>query len=282
MDHLFSGCIKHNRRYILDLDIVMKFMSVSRLWLSVSVVLSLHVHLMAQDHSKAREVVEAAIEAMGGESYLQVKNSHSQGLYYGFDKEERTRAFTRFQDWTVYGPIKWRFQLGKGEKRRKVTIYNLEIEKGWILEGQSHVEEIPEEAVRRFGIRAGQDMDVLFRKRLDEEGMHLYYYGPQEIAGSGEYEAVEFLDATNNAIVIFFDRETHLPSKLETQRTNQLGVRQKHEQELYNWHTIQGVHVPLRYDSFVDGKKATQRELEAISFNVDIPPGHFLEPKPKK
>ena len=260
----------------------MKFMSVSRLLLGVSVVLSLHVHLMAQDHPKAREVVEAAIEAMGGESYLQVTNSHSQGLYYGFDEEERTRTFTRFQDWTVYEPIKWRFQLGKGEKRRKVTIYNLEIEKGWTLEGQAHVEEIPWEAIQRFRIHAGQDMDVLFRTRLDEEGMHLYYYGPQEVAGSGEYEAVEFLDASNSAVVIFFDPQTHLPSKWETHRTNKLGVRQKHEQEFYNWHTIQGVHTPLRHDSFVDGKKTNQRELEAISFNVDIPPGHFLEPKPKK
>ena len=260
----------------------MKFMSMSRLLLAAWVVLSLHVRMTAQDHPKAREVVEAAIEAMGGDSYLQVRTSHSQGRYYGFDKEERTRAFTRFQDWTEYEPIKWRFQLGKDEKRRKVTIYNLEIEKGWILEGKAHVEEIPEEAVQRFGRTAGQDMDVLFRKRLDEEGMHLYYYGPQDIAGSGEYEAVEFLDATNNAIVIFFDPQTHLPSKWETHRTNQLGVRRKHEQELYNWHTIQGVHTPLRYDSFIDGKKSTQRELEAISFNVDIPPEHFLEPKPKK
>jgi hypothetical protein len=274
--------IKSNLRCILDLDIVMKLMSLSRLLLGISVVLSLHVHSVAQDDPKAREVVEAAIEAMGGKSYLQVKNSHSQGLYYGFDKEERTRAFTHFQDWTVYEPIKWRFQLGKGEKRRKVTIYNLEIVKGWILEGEAHVEEIPGETVKRFGSLAGQDMDVLFRKRLDEEGMHLYYYGPQDIAGSGEYVAVEFLDATNNAIVIFFDRQTHLPSKWETHRTNQLGVRQKHEQQLYNWHTIQGVHTPLRYDTFVDGKKTTQRELEAISFNVDIPPEHFLEPKPKQ
>ena len=156
------------------------------------------------------------------------------------------------------------------------------IEKGWTLEGETHVEEISSEGVQRFIRVAAQDMDVTFRKRLDEEGMNLYYYGPQDVAGSGEYEAVEFLDTTNSSIVVFFDLKTHLPSKWETHRTNQLGVRQKHEQELYKWHTIQGVHVPLRYDSFVDGKKTEQREIETINFNIDMPSEYFLQPSPQK
>ena len=254
----------------------------SRMFLCCPVILSLFLFAIAQDDAKAREVVKEAIKAMGGKVYLQVQNSHSQGWSYVFDKQGRTRNFARFQDWTVYKPIKWRFQLGKDEKRREVTIYNLEIEKGWTLEGKTHVEEISSDGVQRFIRIAAQDMDVIFRNRLDEEGMNLYYYGPQDIAGSGEYEAVEFLDTTNSSIVVFFDLETHLPSKWETYRTNQLGVRQKHERELYKWHTIQGVHVPLRSDSFVDGKKTEQYELEAIYFNIDIPSEYFLEPTLQK
>ena len=252
------------------------------MFLCCLVILSFFLFAIAQDDEKAREVVKEAIKAMGGKIYLQVQNSHSQGWYYLFDKKGRTKNFFRFQDWTVYEPIKWRFQLGKDEKKREVKIYNLEIKKGWTLEGKTHVEEIPSDEFQRFVRVAAQDMDVIFRKRVDEEGMHLYYYGPQDIAGSGEYEAVEFLDATNGAIVVFFDLETHLPSRWETYRTNQVGVRQKHEQELYNWHTIQGVHVPLRYDSFVNGEKTEQRELESIDFDINIPPEYFLQPRLSK
>ncbi len=58
-----------------------------------------------------------------------------------------------------------------------------------------------------------------------------------------------------------------------------MGIGHKEEIEFSNWHTIDGVHTPLRIDRYVDGKIASQRFLEKISFNVTIPPDHFLEPE---
>ena len=92
---------------------------------------------------KAKEVITAAIEAMGGESYVGFKNYHRQGRYFIFDRRGR-QGFSRFFDWTALEPIKWRFQLGEG-KRQEVQIYNLEINKAWLLEGKSSVEEVSEE-----------------------------------------------------------------------------------------------------------------------------------------
>ncbi len=166
----------------------------------------------AEQPSKAREVIAAAIEAMGGNNYLEIKNYHKVGRYFSFDNRGR-RGFTPFMDWTVFEPIKSRFQLGK-DKRRNVRIYNLEIQKGWILEGKDSVEEIPEEEIRDFEKDVQGDIDILLRNRVDEEGMSLFYYGPDDIAGSGDYEAVEFLDASNKSVVIFFDLESHLPLKM--------------------------------------------------------------------
>ncbi len=234
----------------------------------------------AAQHPKATEVVAAAIEAMGGKNYLEVKNYHKVGRYFIFDRRGRS-SFTSFSDWTVFEPIKWRFQLGE-DKSQQVQIYNLEIGKGWTLEGKSSVEEIPEEEVREFEVEVQKDIDIILRQRVNEEGMSLFYYGPEEIAGSGEYEAVEFLDATNDSVVIFFDLESHLPSKVETYDTNRAGVRQKHETEFANWHTLQGVHTPLRSDHYTDGEMSRQIFIQEVSFNDDIPLAYFLEPKPEK
>ena len=234
----------------------------------------------AAQHPKATEVVAAAIEAMGGKNYLEVKNYHKIGRYFIFDQRGRS-SFTNFSDWTVLEPIKWRFQLGE-DKRQQVQIYNLEIGKGWTLEGESSVEEITEEEVREFEVEVQRDIDILLKERVDEEGMSLFYYGPEEIAGSGEYEAVEFLDATNFSVVIFFDLQSHLPSKMETYVTNRAGVRQKHETEFANWHTIQGVHTPLRSDHFTDGEMSRQIFIQEVTFDEDIPPTYFLEPQPEK
>lgn len=243
--------------------------------LSVCLVCSI-IPLTAKQNPKALQVIAAAVEALGGERYLGVETLHSSGRYFFFRRGRK--GFSRFWDWTAYQPVKSRFQMGEGD-RQEVFIYNLEIGKGWKLEGEEEVEEISEERIQSWWKEVQKDLDILLKKRLDEEGMSLFYYGQDDIAGQGEYEAVEFVDATNTAIVVFFDVKTHLPSKLETHFTNSAGVRQKQEVEWHNWHTIQGVHTPLRTDTFVEGEIAQQLFVEEIVYNVDIPPGHFKKPQ---
>ena len=236
--------------------------------------------LMAQQrHPKAVETIQNAIEAMGGTRYLEVKNSHSSGNYFIFNKGRQ--GFTRFQDWTEYDPVKSRFQLGEG-KKQQVDIHNLALRKGWTLEGENEVSDMPEEQIQRFAKSIQRNLNVLLRNRLEEEGMGLYYYAPDEVAGSGEFEAVEFLDATNNSVVVFFDLTSHLPTKLETQVPNQLGIRRKRETEFSTWHDIQGVLTPLRTDYLTEGERTAQIFIREISYNVAIPQTFFLEPTPKE
>ena len=62
----------------------------------------------AEQPSKTREVIAAAVEAMGGKNYLEIRNYHKVGRYFSFDNRGRS-GFTPFMDWTVFEPIKWRF-----------------------------------------------------------------------------------------------------------------------------------------------------------------------------
>lgn len=227
------------------------------------------------DDGKAREVLAAAVEAMGGETYLKVNSSHGTGNFFFFSRGRK--AFAKFFDWTVYEPVKSRFQLGEG-RRQQVRIHNLELNQGWLLEGRSSVEPLSEEEMKEFERAVRQDLDIILRKRLDEEGASLFYYSPDDIAGQGEYEAVEFLDASNDSVVIFFHRNNRLPAKVESHFTNKLGIRLKQEVEFYQWHSIQGVLTPLRIDIHVDGELVQQRFVEKIAYNVAIPEDYFREP----
>ena len=226
---------------------------------------------------KARKLVAQGIESLGGSSYLKVRSAQSSGRYFFFDRRGR-KAFAPYWDWTSYSPVKWRFQLGEGN-RREVQIYNLELGKAWKLEGKSSLEELTEKDIEDFKESVKRDMDVLLRNRIDEEGMSFYYYGPDDVGGSGEFEAVEFLDATNDSVVVYFDIRSHRPMRMETEIRDRMGILHKEEVEFSNWHVIDGVHTPLRIDRYVDGKIASQRFLEKISFNATIPPDHFLEPE---
>jgi hypothetical protein len=227
--------------------------------------------------TKAREVVQSGIAALGGPKYLEIENTHHLGRYFRFGKRGLS-GFARYRDWTVFEPIKSRFQYGEG-KRQEVTIYNLELRKAWKLKGEDTVEEIPEEEIRKFETMVKRDVNVLLRTRLNEKGLHLYYYGPDDISGTGNYEAVEFLDVENNSVVVYFDLSTHLPTRVNSERRDPEGVLHKIEEEFLNWHTIEGVRTPLRIDSYSDGKLSQQYHVEELFYNVEIPPQHFLEPK---
>ena len=201
---------------------------------------------------KARKVIDAAVTAMGGDAYLKVRNSHSSGRFFFFQKGRK--GFTRFRDWTVYDPVKSRFERGKNEKEQHVAVHNLELNKGWTLEGEFEVEEIPDKELDSWIKAVRKDLNFLIKQRLDEDGMSLYYYGPDDIAGQGEFEAVEFLDASNNSVVVFFNLTSHLPEKVENEYTDDTGLRHKMEWEFYNWHTIQrSPHTPA--DGHLSGRK---------------------------
>jgi len=110
----------------------------------------------------------------------------------------------------------------------------------------------------------------------------LFYYGPDDVSGPGGNEAVELLDTDNHSVVIFFSVETHLPTKLEGGFVDKMGFHHKEETEFYNWHWIDGVYAPLRFDVYIDGETSQQRFLEELMFNQSIPPDYFLEPQVKE
>ena len=65
-------------------------------------------------------------------------------------------------------------------------MYNLELNKGWIQEGFDTIEEMPKEALEDFKLTVKQDLHYLLRNRLDEDGLSFFYYGPDDIAGTGK------------------------------------------------------------------------------------------------
>ena len=232
---------------------------------------------------RALQVLSSAIEAMGGDRYLGVKTEYVAGRDFFFARD-RSSGLIPFQQWTHYqDPVRHRYQTRKG-KRQTLDVYNLELDKGWIQEGFHTIEEMPKEQLERFKLTVKRDLHYLLRNRLDEEGMSFFYYGPNDIAGSGELEAVEVIDRTNDAVTMYFDIETHLPVHTENQFTDKMGLRHEMRTEFFNWHEQDGVLTALSFHAFVDGDKSGERFFEELTYNTQFPPEYFLEPKlpPKK
>ena len=232
---------------------------------------------------RARQVLTQTIEAMGGDRYLGVKTEYVKGRDFRFARDRRS-GLIPFQQWTHYqDPVRYRRQLFKG-KRQELSVYNLELDKGWIQEGFLTIEEMPKEMLEEFKLSVKQDLHYLLRNRLDESGLSFFYYGPDDIAGTGELEAVEVIDRTNDSVTMYFDVETHLPVHTETQFTDKMGLRHEYRTEFFNWHERDGVLTPLSFHFFVDGEKSRESFFEELTYNTQFPAEYFLEPKipPKK
>ena len=234
----------------------------------------------AEGEKQARAAIEQSIQALGGKAFLEVRDIKSNGRYYRFRKGANSVGVV-YQDYTRL-PNKSRYEEGTKKKDKEVTVYNLDLNKGWLLEGRKGVREAKPEEVDQFRRTVKHAVENVLRTRFNEPGVKLFYYGPNEVSGKVRSEAVELLDTENDAVIVYFDARTRLPIKLEYTEVSTDGRKQKVEEEYTNWHNIQGVQTPLRVDILVDGELANQRFVEKLSYNNSLPDTLFDKPQPEK
>jgi len=81
--------------------------------------------------------------------------------------------------------------------------------------------------------------------------------------------------------MIYFDRISKLPVKVEFQQINERGIRVRVADEHSQWHRNQGVLSPTRIDRFVNGRRSAQYFFLKISYNGNIRDDLFSKPAPK-
>ena len=234
-----------------------------------------------QLRQKALAIVEESIKALGDARFRQVQAIQSRGHYYIFKKGEMA-GVAKFTDQTQL-PDKSRFQLGEG-KDKEVTVFDLSREKGWHMEGKKDIKEATADDMKQFHQAARHSIDNLLRKRLTETGMNFFYYGASELAGKNDADAVEMIDAENDSVVVYFDRKTFFPVRIEYVTVDIRGNKQKEATEFYNWHNIQGVMTPLRLDNFAEGQLASQLFIDEVIYNspAALNAATYAQPVPEK
>lgn len=234
----------------------------------------------AQDEEKIQKLFREAIEVMGGESFLAVRDMVSDGNYFGFDREGNSSGLIKYNDYTKL-PDKSRFELGNKKKLRDVTVFNLEKGEGWILEGQKETRPASPDEMKDFRDAVKHSLDNIFRFRYKDPQNKFFYLGP----GEGEdvrSELVQLLDPENDSVTIYFDRISKLPLKIEYKGIDKRGVHLRHVEEFSQWHDIQGVKTPLRIDHFINGRKHSSIFVVNIKYNNNLPDSFFSKPEPPK
>jgi hypothetical protein len=233
-----------------------------------------------QDEEIIRKLFQNAIEAMGGDTYLNVKDMVSSGNYFVFNEEGASSPIIKFSDYTKL-PDKSRFELGNKKKDLEITVFNLERNEGWILEGQKETRDAAPAEMQDFRDAVKHSIDTIFRFRHKDPANKLFYLGPGE-GKEVTLEMIKLVDPENDEVTVYIDRITKLPAKIEYWGTSKRGVRQRHVQEFSQWHSIQGVLTPLRTDGYLNKRRSFQSFILKITYNNDLPDSFFSKPVPLK
>jgi hypothetical protein len=255
-------------------------MAIKRFLLTFSIVFLFASFARSQDEQTVKKLFQDAIEAMGGEAFLNAKDMYSEGQFFAFNNEGESSNLIKFVDYTKI-PDKSRHESGNRKSELEISVFNLEKNEGWIYEPGKGGREAKPDEMRGFRSVVKHSLDIIFRYRYKYPQEKLFYLGP----GEGQdvtMELVKIVDPENDETTIYFNRITKLPAKIEYHEVNKRGIRVRIVDEFSQWHVFQGVNTPLRIDGSINGRRASQTFVIKISFNNNLADSLFSKPIPPK
>lgn len=230
------------------------------------------VMMPEQSAAKARELIQQAIQALGGDAFLQVRDSTCTGRLSSFGSQGDLNGYQQIWDFYIL-PEKNRTEYGK--KRNIIEIYNGE--QGWTLD-RGGVEDMPVIQAQGNMENVSKNINHLFRKRLNEEGL-VFRYGGTDIVDLKPMDWVEITDRQRKTTRIAFDRVNGLPARAVF-ITRDPETRERYEEvEFYsNYHAVAGVQTPLQVARLRNGRKVYQVFWESCQYNTGLPEEMFTRP----
>ena len=153
---------------------------------------------------KAKALIEQAIQALGGPSYLNIRDREQQGRGYSFHHGRPTSNGVLF--WTfVEFPDKERVELTKERDIAELYVGN----KGYEITFKgSHP--LEEKDMADYLRRRRFSLDQILRTWVNDPSVALLFEG-NAIAAQHPAQQVTLINSKNEAVTLYFDVDTHLP-----------------------------------------------------------------------
>jgi hypothetical protein len=223
---------------------------------------------LGESEKKAKEILQKAVQALGGDAFLKTQDITRSGRSYQFRKDD-LEGLGKFRVYDKF-PLKQRAEFGK-----KGEIVNInDADQGWKIEYKVVKPQSAEE-IRNFRANMNHNLEYLLRFRLDEKGMKFRYLGRTRM-DLDEIEGVQLIDKENDRVKIFVNANNFLPVRMEYQ-SPAFGKRWQTEDErfLYNYHEISGVQIPFKTVRFSNGFKSGETQVESAQINSNLPDSLF-------
>ena len=227
----------------------------------------------SQAQSRATQTIDDMIDALGGQTFLDVKDIHTTGRFFAFSRGELSGG-DLFSDYIKF-PDMERAEFGTA-KNRSITINRGK--EGSKVEGKKDSEQQTPGEIEEFIKGFKTSFDYVLRFTLSDRQTTIQNL-PTEVVDFKRTNVVEIRDASKNRIRFYIDRDTHLPVKMQVRRTDDSKLR---EEQYANWHKFQGVMTPLYVSRYTDNVKTMEIRAETAVYNSGLAETLFTQLTPAK
>lgn len=222
-----------------------------------------------ENANKAKAIIADALKALGGETYLTIRDREQQGRGYGFHSGRPTGSGGVFWSFWEF-PDRERVELTKERDIAELYVGN----KGWELtyKGARPIEQKDLESYLR---RRKFSLETILRTWVSDPTVVLLFEG-NAIAAQHPALRVTLVNSKNESVTLFFDVDTHLPVKKSFEWRDPVDRQKNVEEEIYeNYRSVSGIMAPYNVTRYFNGDMASQRFLNSVTINQGLDPAMF-------
>jgi hypothetical protein len=221
---------------------------------------------------KAKQILDDMIRALGGETYLTMRDMTVEGRNYSFYQgQPRGLGVLFWRYWQA--PDKDRYELTK--QRDIVDLYVGD--QGYETTYKGTVAIDPKE-LSSYLRRRAHSLESVIREWLPAPGSMILYDGTA-IVEQNLADKVTILTSSNDSVTIAVDPRTHLPVRKTYSFRDPIDRQFDEDSELYsNYKVVQGINTPYSTVRMENGEMSNQRYVNTVAYNTGLAPSLF-EPK---
>jgi len=213
---------------------------------------------------KAQQILDATIEALGGEKFLGVTDITRRGRVYSFSRGELSSPGERFLNYVKLSDLEW-LELGKDGK----IVYLYSRQEGWELDKQG-IRDMSPEAIEDFLKTNRRDFEYLLRFRARGEKMNVYYLG-REFVDNRRAHILELVDEQGESTKLIVDTDSHLPMQLRHRERHPLtGDWVEVVQYFGKYVNVGGIQTPMQFTRERGGTRSLEAYFSEVQYNTGI------------
>src|SRR5262245_42578593 len=224
---------------------------------------------------RGAELIKQAVQARGGERFLNFTNILSSGMYTPFQKG-LSQIPIQFADWVIY-PDKERTEFGKGKKKNRRIQVNVG-KTGWVYDGDAEtLKDQTDKQIEEHLEGLDFDIDRLLRAAVKDSGVEVGYAGREETRPGERADAIAIRLKSGQSAYLLLDRQTHLPMSLSYEKTGDSGLV-KHEIRYFQYVDYDSVKFPNVVDYYRDNVQTARINITLVKLNAPVGEELFAKP----